>query len=83
MPYFEKHKVFFIHIPKNAGMFVEKQFGIPQEIVTYEQPTDKKCFYRTLKDQYSSLKKGSKLYDLEKNIFMVSLADHMYFNMLL
>lgn len=29
MPYFEKHNTLFIHIPKNAGSFVESSLGIP------------------------------------------------------
>ena len=29
MPYFQKHNALFIHIPKNAGSFIESSLGIP------------------------------------------------------
>ena len=54
MPYFEKHNILFIHIPKNAGMYIEKLLGIPDSIVSYRMPTDKDGFL------YSFFKKLSR-----------------------
>lgn len=56
MPYFEEHKILFIHIPKNAGMYIEKVLGIPKEIVNYAQPTSKKTLYQKLRGQAVKVK---------------------------
>lgn len=41
MPYFKEKNILFIHIPKNAGMYIEKQLGIPSSIISSQTPTDK------------------------------------------
>ncbi|MDO6565140.1 sulfotransferase family 2 domain-containing protein [Amphritea sp. 1_MG-2023] len=70
MPYFEKNKILFIHIPKNAGMFIEKSLGIPSEIVHYRKPTDPLSWHKKLRNSFKKItgieKKKSESVALEK-----------------
>jgi len=70
MPYFKNHNILFIHIPKNAGMFIEKALGIPQEIVSYDQPTTKNnvkaVFKRKLVQLFQEIRSPKKKREIEK-----------------
>jgi len=56
MPYFEKYNILFIHIPKNAGMYIEKLLGIPHYIVSYRKPTDQKNILEIFSGLFSGIK---------------------------
>lgn len=56
MPIFHKEKIVFIHIPKNAGMYVEKILGVDAELRDYSKPTDKPSTFGLLKSRYKTMK---------------------------
>ena len=49
MPYFADHRVLFLHIPKNAGMHVERCLGLPLALLDETAPTDRSPLIMTLK----------------------------------
>lgn len=76
MPFFRDKKILFIHIPKNAGMFVEKKLGIPREIVTYRKPTDKETLYLKVRKIFSKIQHNvfNKKNELEKRFLYGNFA---------
>jgi hypothetical protein len=49
MPYFKEKEILFIHIPKNAGMFIEKTLEIPNQLASYRQPKSYKGLKKIMK----------------------------------
>lgn len=68
MPYFKDKNILFIHIPKNAGMFIENILGLPKEIISYRQPTVSKLSFNNMRSILRALKRKLSSTDLIRSI---------------